>query len=189
MVTIAHEAAHGVVAVLAGRRLSGIRLHSDTSGVTVSRGHRRGFGMVATLLAGYPGPALIGLGAAAVLRTGRPLAVLWAALVVLALVLLQIRNLFGLWSVLATGAVVLAASWWLPVTGQAAAAYLVTWFLLLAAPRAVLELPRHRRRTRTHDSDADQLAALTGVPALVWVAVFLVVTSGALALGARWLLT
>ena len=31
-VTIAHEGGHALVAVLVGRRLSGIRLHSDTSG-------------------------------------------------------------------------------------------------------------------------------------------------------------
>ena len=45
--TIVHEAAHAGVAVLVGRRLSGIRVHSDTSGLTVSRGKPRGPGMVA----------------------------------------------------------------------------------------------------------------------------------------------
>ena len=38
VVTIVHEGAHGLAALLTGRRLSGIRLHSDTSGVTVSVG-------------------------------------------------------------------------------------------------------------------------------------------------------
>lgn len=42
--------------------LRGIRLHSDTSGVTVSRGKRTGPGMVLTTLAGYPAPAVLGLG-------------------------------------------------------------------------------------------------------------------------------
>ncbi|MYU47610.1 M50 family peptidase, partial [Streptomyces sp. SID7803] len=37
-ITIAHEGGHGLVALLTGRQLSGIRLHSDTSGLTVSRG-------------------------------------------------------------------------------------------------------------------------------------------------------
>ena len=31
-ITIAHEGGHGLVALLTGRRLDGIRLHSDTSG-------------------------------------------------------------------------------------------------------------------------------------------------------------
>jgi hypothetical protein len=67
-------------------------------------------------------------------------------------------------------------------------AAVATWFLLLAAPRTVLELHTARSRRRVPDSDADQLARLTPLPALFWVAVFLVVDVGALALGARWLL-
>ena len=57
--------------------------------------------------------------------------------------------------------VVFAATWWLPPEGQAAFAALATWFLLLAAPRTVLELQAARRRRRAPDSDADQLARLT----------------------------
>ena len=37
-ITIAHEGGHGLIALLTGRQLTGIRLHSDTSGLTVSRG-------------------------------------------------------------------------------------------------------------------------------------------------------
>src|SRR5215218_2795592 len=70
LVTIVHEGGHAVVAVLTGRRLTGIRLHSDTSGLTVSVGRPRGPGMVATAFAGYPGPALLGLGAAWLLSRG-----------------------------------------------------------------------------------------------------------------------
>src|SRR5919107_600202 len=189
VVTIAHEGAHGLVAVVAGRRLSGIRLHSDTSGLTVSAGRPTGPGMVFTLLAGYTGPALFGLGAAALLASGYAVGLLWGLLALLALLLVQIRNWYGLWSVLVTGAVVFAATWWLPPDGQAAFAALATWFLLLAAPRAVLELQGSRRRRGSPNSDADQLARLTGLPALVWVGVFLLVDVGALVLGARWLLT
>ena len=189
IVTIAHEGAHGVVALAAGRRLSGIRLHSDTSGLTVSSGRPTGLGMVLTLFAGYTGPALFGLGAAAVLVSGHAIGLLWALLGLLALLLVQIRNWYGLWSVLVTGAVVFAATWWLPPEGQAAFAALATWFLLLAAPRTVIELQTSRRRRGARNSDADQLARLTRLPGLFWVGVFLVVDVGALVLGARWLLT
>jgi hypothetical protein len=188
VVTIAHEGAHGLVALAAGRRLSGIRLHSDTSGLTVSAGRPTGLGMVLTCAAGYTGPGLFGLGAAALLASGHAVGLLWALLGLLALLLVQIRNWYGLWSVLVTGGVVFAATWWLPADGQAAFAALATWFLLLAAPRTVLELQRSRRRRRAPDSDADQLARLTGLPALVWVGFFLVVDVGALVLGAGWLL-
>lgn len=189
VVTIAHEGAHGLVALVAGRRLSGIRLHSDTSGLTVSAGRPTGLGMVATCAAGYTGPALFGLGAAALLAAGHAVGLLWALLILLALLLVQIRNWYGLWSVLVTGAVVFGATWWLPPQGQAAFAALATWFLLLAAPRTVLELQTSRRRRRAPDSDADQLARLTPFPALFWVGVFLLVDVGALLLGGYWLLT
>jgi hypothetical protein len=189
VVTIAHEGAHGLVALAAGRRLSGIRLHSDTSGLTVSAGRPTGPGMVLTCAAGYTGPALFGLGAAALLAAGHAIGLLWALLGLLALLLVQIRNWYGLWSVLVTGAVVFAATWWLPPDGQAVFAAVATWFLLLAAPRTVLELQSSRRRRRAPDSDADQLASLTPFPALFWVGVFLLVDVGALVLGARWLLT
>jgi hypothetical protein len=189
VVTIAHEGAHGLVALAAGRRLSGIRLHSDTSGLTLSAGRPTGLGMVLTCAAGYIGPGLFGLGAAALLDAGRAIGLLWALLALLALLLVQIRNWFGLWSVLVTGGIVFAATWWLPPEGQAAFAALATWFLLLAAPRTVLELQTSRRKRRAPQSDADQLAGLTPFPALFWVGFFLLVDVGALLLGGYWLLT
>jgi hypothetical protein len=187
VVTIAHEAAHGVAALLSGRRLHGIQLHSDTSGLTVSAGRTTGPGMVVTAAAGYVGPALLGLGAAAMLANHRAVGLLWALLILLALVLIQVRNWFGLWSILVSAGVVFGVSWWLRPEVQSAFAYGLTWFLLLAAPRPVLELQAQRRRTGTTSSDADQLARLTRVPAVAWVAFFLAATAGALALGARWM--
>lgn len=172
-VTVAHEAGHAVVALLVGRRLSGIRLHSDTSGLTVSRGRPRGPGMVLTLLAGHGGPALLGLGSAALLAQGRAVALLWGLLVALALMLLSIRNLFGLLVILVLGAGMVAVTRADPVV-QSAVAFVLTWFWLLAAPRTVVELARSRRRGGT--SDADQLAALTRVPATLWVLVLLLIT-------------
>jgi peptidase M50B-like protein len=188
VVTIAHEGAHGVAALATGRRLAGIRLHSDTSGVTVSAGRPTGAGMVLTCAAGYLGPGLVGLGAAALLAAGHAVGLLWALLALLALLLLQIRNWFGLWSVLATAAVVFAVTEWLPPEGQAGFAAAGTWFLLLAAPKTVLELHRSRRRRAAPDSDADQLARLTHLPAVLWVGVFLLADVGALLLGGWWLL-
>ena len=186
VVTIAHEGAHGLVAALAGRKLSGIRLHSDTSGVTVSRGKPDGPGMIAVLLAGYPGPALFGLAAAFVLSRGYAVGLLWGLLLALVLLLLQIRNLFGLWSVLAFSTLVFAVSWWGSEQVQSGFAHLLTWFLLLAAPRAVLELQHSRRGGAGRNSDADQLRRLTGVPALLWVTFFALLTLACLAVGVTW---
>jgi Peptidase M50B-like len=186
-VTIAHEAGHAVIALMAGRRLAGVRLHSDTSGVTVSVGKPTGFGMVATAAAGYPAPSLLGLGGAGLLTTGHITALLWLSLALLAGMLVMIRNLFGAVSLVATGSVVFAVSWFASAQVQAGFAYLLTWFLLLAGPRPVVELQRKRRRGAARYSDADQLASLTGVPSLVWVAFFAVLTVAALLAGAYWL--
>ena len=187
LVTITHEGAHGVAALLSGRRLSGIRLHSDTSGLTVSRGRTTGPGMIMTAAAGYLGPALIGIAAAYLLHVGHAVALLWGVLVLLALLLVQIRNWFGLWSVLVAAVGVFAVSWWASTQWQSAFAYAGTWFLLIAAPRPVLELQAARHRGGARGSDADALARLTRVPGIVWVALMLLATLGALVLGALWI--
>jgi hypothetical protein len=188
LVTIAHEGAHGVAALVSGRRLAGIRLHSDTSGLTVSRGRSSGPGMVATAAAGYVGPALLGLGSAWLLSGGHAVAVLWIVLAAMALLLLQVRNFFGLWSVLAAGSVVFLVSWAASPALQQLFAYVLTWFLLLAAPRPVVELQRARRTGQARDSDADTLARLTRVPGALWVGGFLLVTLGCLWQGGALLL-
>jgi hypothetical protein len=185
--TIVHEAGHAIVALLTGRRLAGIRLHSDSSGVTVSVGRPRGPGMVAMLAAGYPAPALLGLAAAALLRANRAEVLLWGLVVVLGGMALQIRNWFGAWTILATGAVVFAVTWWLPDSWHRAFAYVVTWFLLLSGPREVIGLYAARRRRGARGSDADQLARLTHIPAGLWWAFFLCVCTAAAVLGI-WLL-
>lgn len=187
VVTIAHEAGHAIVAVLTGRRLTGIRLHSDTSGLTLSKGRPRGPGMVAMLMAGHLGPAVLGLGAAALLAQGHAVGVLWALLVALGLMLAMVRNLFGLWVLLVVGAGIAAVTGWAPPEAQSAVAYTLTWFWLLAAPRTVVELAVARRRgART--SDADQLAAITHVPGAVWVLLLLLATVAAAVVGTAFLL-
>ena len=159
-ITVAHEAGHALVAVLVGRQLKAIRLHSDTSGVTVSRGKPRGPGMVAMLAAGYLAPALLGLLAALLLAAGRSVGLLWLLLLMLAALLLWVRNGYGFLVLLLGGAGVLALTWYADGTVQSVAAYLIAWLLLLAAPRPLVELlASGRRRGRT--SDPDQLAALT----------------------------
>lgn len=187
VITIVHEAGHAIVAVLAGRRLTGIRLHSDTSGLTLSKGKPYGPGMVLTGFAGYIAPSLLGLGFAALLAGGLVTALLVACAVLLAGVLLVVRNVFGIFSVLVTGGVLLVVSRWAPVEVQAPFAHLITWFLLLGGIRSVGDLQRLRSRGRARDSDADQLARLTGAPGLFWVTAFLMINLGCLVLAVGWL--
>lgn len=187
-ITIAHEGGHGLFALLTGRRLDGIRLHSDTSGLTLSAGRPTGPGMVLTSAAGYLTPALLGLGSAAVLGAGRISALLWIYVLLLGALLLMVRNAYG-WALMITvGAVFFIVPWFASSQVQSAFAYLVTWFLLLAAPKPVLELHQQRRRGRARDSDADQLARITPVSGGLWVALFAMITFGALLLGGSLLL-
>ena len=188
VVTIAHEGGHALAALVTGRRLQGIRLHSDTSGVTVSSGKPYGPGMIVTAFAGYVAPPLLGLGAAGLLAAGHITAMLWAGILLLAAVLLLIRNLYGVLSVVTTGAVIFVVSWFGSATVQAAFAYAFTWFLLLAGARPVVELQTKRARGRAPDSDADQLARLTGMPGLMWVFGFGLVAVVALLAGGVWLM-
>lgn len=189
VVTMAHEGAHAFVAVLCGRRLGGVRLHADTSGVTTSRGLARGPGLIATLAAGYPGPAVLGVLGAVLLHHGRAPVLLWLLLLVLALLLLQIRNWFGLIAVLVSGGVLVVVTRSLALEAQTLTAQLLVWFLLLAAPKAVFDLGRSRRRGRRGDSDADQLGRLTPIPAAIWIGAFYLVTGSCLAIGGWLLLT
>lgn len=188
LVTVTHEGAHGVAALLSGRRLHGIRLHSDTSGLTLSSGRPTGPGMIIMLAAGYLGPALVGIGAALLLAAGRGVGLLWLMLILLALLLVQIRNFYGLLVILGLGAALVAITWFAPPTVQSGIAYLITWILLIAAPKPVIELIRQRRRRQATASDADQLAGLTPIPALVWSVFFLLANVAGLVLGMAFLL-
>jgi hypothetical protein len=194
VITIAHEGGHALVSVLSGRKLDGIRLHPDSSGVTYSRGRRTGPGLVLTAAAGYVMPSLLGAGAAALLAERHLTAMLWLALMLLAATFLAIRNVFGAVAVLITAVAVFAVSYYAPPAVQAGFAYLAAWFLLFGGVRPVLELARGRRRNLTRSpqawtrgSDADQLARMTGVPAGLWVALFALVALAALAVGASLL--
>jgi hypothetical protein len=182
-ITIAHEGGHALVALLTGRKLRGIRLEFDTSGLTLSAGRPTGPGMMLTLLAGYLAPSLIGLAGAWILGGNRITLLLWVAVVLLLLMLINIRNVFGAVSVVITGVIVFAVSWYASPQVQAAFAYAGVWFLLIGGVRPVGELQRLRSRGRMPESDADQLGYITHVPAIFWVGLFGLVNLAALVIG------
>ncbi|MER5909002.1 M50 family metallopeptidase [Streptomyces sp. NPDC001982] len=187
-ITIAHEGGHGLVALLTGRQLTGIRLHSDTSGLTVSRGKPHGVGMILTAASGYTAPPLLGLGGAALLAAGHITLLLWLATALLVAMLVMIRNAYGALTVVVTGGTFLLVSWLTGPQVQAAFAYAVVWFLLLGGVRPAFELQAKRRRGGAGDSDADQLSRLTHAPAGLWLFLFHAVSLCSLIGGGRWLL-
>jgi hypothetical protein len=175
VVTLAHEGGHALAAVLTGRRLAGIRVHSDTSGLTVSRGRPRGPGMALTAAAGYPAPGLLGLAGVWLTVEGHAVAVAAGLGALLLVALVLVRNVVGALVVLGTAAV-LVGGLLLP-SGVGSALPLVLCLVLVAgAVRSAVELGSTRRRGRG-TSDADALARLTHVPAVLWVAAFVGLTA------------
>lgn len=186
-ITIVHEGGHALVAVLTGRRLGSIRLHADTSGITVSAGRDHGFGLMLTTFAGYAAPALWGLGCAALAAHGYATATLWLLVALLSLMLIRIRNSYGVAAIAAALALTISISWWGPVTLRTYSGYVLAWFLSFGAIRPLFELCRQRSAHRADDSDADLLAQSTGVPAALWMLLWLALDCGTLWLAARWL--
>jgi Peptidase M50B-like len=187
VITIAHEAGHAVAALVTGRRLVGIRLHSDTSGLTLTVGRPDGPGMVTTLLAGYLSPSLLGLLGGLVLADGLVTIALWIAVALLLAMLALVRNVHGVGLVLGTGTAIGLVAWYAPAWAQAAFGLVGSWFLLIGAVRPVLELGQQHRAGRAWNSDADQLARLTPLPAQLWIGLLALVTVAALVLGS-WLI-
>ncbi|WP_162320568.1 M50 family metallopeptidase [Nesterenkonia haasae] len=194
--TIIHEMGHVLAALITGRRVSGIKLHSDTSGVTVSRGRAQGPGLLITFLAGYPAPGLLGLGLVWLGISGHSGAALTLYQVVLLLALMLSRNAVGilscLFAVLSTGLI-----WWQndpEIVGYTVVALGV--FYALSGVRGALDLIRVHLRPRTRSSgvvagtDASQAAQawrVLPIPAAVWLFLFLVI-SVASAGGVVWML-
>ncbi|MET9802334.1 M50 family metallopeptidase [Streptomyces sp. NPDC006368] len=204
-ITIAHEGGHALLALVSGRRLQGVRLHSDTSGLTVSRGKPTGLGMILTAAAGYTAPSLLGLGGAWLLAAHHITLLLWLATALLIAMLVMIRNAYGALTVLVTGAAFLLVSWLTGPAVQSAFAYSAVWFLLLGGVRPAFELQAKRRQGYggrgasfvggggrgaggAPDSDADLLARLTHVPPALWLFLFHAVSLCSLIGGGRWLL-
>ncbi|CAJ64157.1 conserved hypothetical protein; putative integral membrane protein; putative N-(5-amino-5-carboxypentanoyl)-L-cysteinyl-D-valine synthase [Frankia alni ACN14a] len=169
--TAVHEGGHALAAFLSGRRVGGVWVESDGSGLTYSFGRRRGIGLFATRAAGYVFPSLIGVCSARLLAAGKVTAVLILAVAALAALLLVMRNRFGELVVVSVGASLILAGRYAPGWVQLWYAYLLTWVLLFSGPRSVLVLHRARRRGAV-GSDADKLAESTHLPALFWVLAF-----------------
>lgn len=163
-VTVVHELGHGLVGILVGRSFTGLVLRADMSGHAVTVGRPRGPGRVVTTWAGYPAPAVVGLGCLWAGTSGWAAPALGLLTVVLLGALLRVRSWYtALVMVLVTGGAGLL--WW--VGGprlQGVVLVAVGVLLLLGAWRhlaAVIAAP-------TASSDPGVLAALTRVPAVVW---------------------
>lgn len=179
--TVIHEMGHAVMARAVGRRVSSIRVHSDTSGVMFSSGAPRGPGVVATMLAGYPGPSVLAMLLAVSLKleySGAGLTLY--QLVLLAAVMLCsnfVGFLISIAVVVSTGVIwVFGDDWLIAATVSGLAV-----FYAVAGLRAQVELLRLHLRARREQgldvstTDAAQAASSWALspPSGFWLVVFL----------------
>jgi len=195
-VTVVHELGHALAALALGGRVRRVHLTVDTAGQTSfalpARAGRARRAVVT--LAGYPAPGLAGLAGAWLLAGGR--ARPWlasAALLLVVLLVLWVRNPWGVGSVL-LGAVGLG---WLAVDGSpgavtAAGAGLAALLLVGGWRAAALHATRDGRSGRARSSGvvSDSVAAgrLLLVPAVFWRGFFLAVSTATMLAGG-WLLS
>lgn len=178
--TIAHEGAHAIVGSAIGRKVQGVRLRPNAEGDTKTAGGKVP-GSVTVGVAGYLGPSAFGLIAAKMIQLGHSVAVLWLTLILLAVLLLTVRNAFGFVPVLATGGLIYIVARYGSPGADSIMAYGVSWFLLLAGVRVVAD-------HGVDAGDAGKLSDLTRIRPGVWVWLWLVLTVAALGLGGSLLL-
>lgn len=177
--TIAHEGAHAIVGSAVGRKVQGVRLRPNAEGDTRTAGGKAP-GSVTIGVAGYLGPSAFGLIAAKMIGLGHSDAVLWLTLILLAVLLLTVRNAFGFVPVLATGVLLYIVARYGSAGADSVMAYGVSWFLLLAGVRAVID-------HGVSAGDATHLYELTRVHRGFWMWFWLVFTVAALGLGGSML--
>lgn len=184
--TVVHELGHAFAALMSGRRLTGIRLNLDSSGLTTSFG-RPGWRTAWATFWGYPVPSVVG---AALVWAGfagwAPAALSLGALVLL-LSLLFIRNAVGVLILLGAVAVSTALVLTVPPAFAGHVVVALGLALLVGGVRdfgKVLSVHARRRRERGQ-SDAYLLYRSTGIPSAVWLALFAAVII--VSLGWAWM--
>jgi Peptidase M50B-like len=183
-VTVVHEAAHATVGLVAGRNIRNVKINPNGGGSTVMV-PQTGFGYGVAAFAGYIGPSAAGLLAAWLISIGRIVAVLWLGGLMLAVMVLMVRNFFGGIVILACGALLYVILRYSPAGVETAAAYGVTWFLLLSAPKDALSAATQPKNV----ADAKALAGMTVLWPSAWCFLWVVGTIAALVVGGAILVT
>ena len=147
--TMAHEGAHALASWSLGGRVGWIEFSGDGSGVT-SSAEPGIFSYGLVVMVGYLGPSAAGLLAALLISKGHSVAVLWLALLLLGLLLLQVRSLFSICVVIMAGAVVYLSIRYLAVIRETIMAYVISWFMLLSGARTGVGSHRYGPVDLTH---------------------------------------
>jgi hypothetical protein len=178
LTAMAHESAHATVHSAMGRTITGMKFKFNGDGET---GHDGSSARFPGMFIGYLGPSAFGVGAAALIRTGHIIAVLWVGLAGLVILLFLAYKSVGVILVIVAAALLL----WLlddaSVRAQVLTTYAITWFLLVSGVRIVAE----------HGNgavDAGNLHKLTKIAPSFWPIPWLLGSLAALVFGATLLL-
>jgi peptidase M50B-like protein len=189
-ITIAHEGGHAMFGSLAGLLVKRVRIDRGGVGSTGFRKEIKDLGVVETLMAGlfgYLGPSVFGLAGAWMLVHGiAPRSVLLMTLALMAVLLVMVRNIFGLFVVPVTGALIWAVAMRSNEQVQLVFAYIWVWFLLMGGARQIPEL--YSNWTTGTEPDTGALAGKTGLSSAFFVALFWLGSMAALVYGGVLLL-
>lgn len=175
--TVVHEAAHALVGLGAGRRIRSVIINRD--GGATDMVPNSGAGYVAAASAGYIGPSAAGLISAELIHYGRIVTVLWLGLLLVAAMLLMVRNFFGGIIILVCGTLLYLIVIYAKAGAQTAVAYGVTWFLLIYGPKLAIGAA-----SKPGDvADAKILAGMTFLWPSAWCFLWVIGTIGALVAG------
>lgn len=181
LTTFVHELSHGLAAILTGGAFERFVVHRDRGGLA----HIRGGSRLVVASAGYLGPALLGGGLILLSATSVAVSsILLAMGVGLALLCLAfVRNLFGFVAGMLLALGLGLAGWYLPEQHAAVLFALLAMQLPLDAVNSLFELMRHSLRPPRggQPSDAQVMARVTRIPAVVWALLWLVLALGVVA--------
>jgi hypothetical protein len=181
-ITIAHEGGHAVFGWLFGSVVKHVKIFHAGAGEMLP-GRENYLSKFVSLVAGYLGPSIFGFaGVQLLVRDFAPRSVLLLSLVFLAGVLIMTRNLFGVFVVLAVGAILWVVALRSTETVQLVFAYVWVWFLLMGGARQVPEL-FWAIYHGNDDNDAALLQAHTRIGDVVWLFFFWLLSLGALVYG------
>lgn len=181
LVVLFHEISHGLAAVATGGTIRGIAVTANEAG----RCDCPGGNAFLTLSAGYLGSVAWGTGMVAAATAGRRAAragLAGAGLLLVTVAVPYSRSIVALLLSLGFGLGLLWASWKL---SGAAAAWTLAVLGLTSCFYAPLDLRGDVLQRPVAPSDASALAALTGVPSLVWGLVWTAIALAAAAWAVR----
>lgn len=186
-ITIAHEGGHAVFGWLFGSAVKHVKIFHAGSGEMLP-GSENAVSKFVSLVAGYLGPSIFGFaGVQLLVHDFDPRSVLLLSLAFLAGVLIMVRNLFGVFVILAVGAILWVVAIRSTEAVQLVFAHIWVWFLLMGGARQVPEL-FWVIHGGDETNDAAQLQGQTRIGDVVWLFLFWLLSLGALVYGGALLL-